>query len=116
MDAHLDERSFVDQEVDPLTRGQLPARVLLFDLLGAAPKLGLLAPFVEVANESLHPGLLAGVRLGRRLGGIGCVFGRGLLGGFAHRPFQFGSRFSKKAVTPSMASSVPSSIVSCERK
>ena len=39
--------------------------------------------------------------------------GGALLG---HRPVHSGSRFSKNAVTPSMASSVESSIVSCERR
>ena len=71
VDAHLDEGALVDQEVDPLARGELAARVLLFDLLGAASELRLIAPLVEIADERLHPGFLAGIRLGGCLGRIG---------------------------------------------
>ncbi len=92
MDPELDEAPRVDQQVDPLARGQLAALVLLGDLLLAAAELRLLATSVEVVGEIAEGGL------------------------FHQRPFHSGSRFSKNAVTPSIASSVESSIVSWERR
>ncbi len=88
MDTHLDEGALVDEQVDALARGELARVVLLFDLLLAAAELGLLAAGVEVLGEVVE----------------------------AHRPFHSGSRFSKNAVTPSIASSVESSIVSWARR
>ena len=116
LDAELDEGPRVDQQVDPLTGGQLAAFVLLGDLLFAAPELGRLATGVEVLDQRLHARLLAGLDLVRRLGSLRLLGGvddllRLVLRGH-QRPFQLGSRFSKNAVTPSIASSVPSSIVS----
>ncbi len=50
-------------------------------------------------------------------GGVGLtLLGLRLIRGHAYLPFHSGSRFSKKAVTPSIASSVPSSIVSWEQR
>ena len=51
MDAHLDERAGVDEQVDPLARGQLAALVLLRDLLLAPAELRLRAPLVELARR-----------------------------------------------------------------
>ena len=101
VDAHLDERALVDQQVDPLAGRELAALVLLGDLLLAAAQLRLLAPLVEVLGRARTSSVWG---LGARAG----------LGRVAHFPFHSGSRFSKNAMTPSIASSVPSSIVSCE--
>ena len=98
--------------------------MLLGDSLCASPEPRRFAPLLEVGYERINAARLLGFasgggRVGHRLG----FGGGGLLGSrddlfsfFAHRPFQFGSRFSKNAVTPSIASSVESSIVSCERR
>ena len=51
VDAELDERAVVDQQRDPLARGQLLARVLLCDLLLAAAEADLRAARVEVFDE-----------------------------------------------------------------
>ena len=99
MDAELDEGPLVDQQVDPLARRQLARVVLLLDLLLAAAELRPLARVVELVGQ-----------LGeRRRSGK-------LVVGHRYRPFHSGSRFSKNAVTPSTASSVESSIVSCEHR
>src|SRR5439155_19991245 len=98
VDAELHERPLVDQQVDPLAGGELARVVLLGDLLLAAAEPGALAALLELLRE-----------LGERSG-------PGKLGLVAHRPFQTGSRFSKNSVTPSIASSVPSSIVSCAHR
>ena len=115
--AHLDERALVHEQVDPLAGRQLPGRVLLGDLLLAAAELRLLAPLVQVVDERLQRPALGRGRLGR--------LARMLLSQAAPRtrttnneqpiptsPSNSGSRFSKNAVTPSIASSVDSSIVS----
>ena len=118
VDAHLDEGARVDEQVDPLARGQLAGGVLLGDLLLAPAELRLLAALVEVVDRAPSAcrsfaggasGASAVLRGRRHLLGLGC---------FAHPylPFHTGSRFSKNAVTPSIASSVESSIVSCERR
>jgi hypothetical protein len=51
VDPELDERAVVDQERDPLTRGQLLARVLGLDLVRAASQLDLLAPRPQILGE-----------------------------------------------------------------
>ena len=77
MHADLDERAGIDQQVDPLARGQLALRVLRVDLLGAPAELDLRAAVVQVVHERLQParlsvlGRLRGRDLtGMRLGGI----------------------------------------------
>ncbi len=87
MDAELDEGALVDQQRDPLPRGELFALVLLGDLLLAAPEPDLRAPGVQVLDERAQQRC----RCLRRV---------------HQRPFQTGSRFSKNAVTPSTMSSV----------
>ena len=94
MDAELHERARVDQQRDPLARGELFALVLLGDLLLAASEHDLRAAGLQVLDQRPQQG-------------------RGL----AHyRPFHCGSRFSKNAVTPSTMSSVESASVSCARR
>ena len=51
MDAKLDERSLVDQQVEPLAGGQFLPLVLLGDLLRATALPDLLAPRLEVLGE-----------------------------------------------------------------
>ena len=51
MDAQFDERAVVDQQRDPLARGQLLGGVLRGDLLGPAAQLDLLAPGGQVRGE-----------------------------------------------------------------
>ena len=101
VDAELDEGAVVDQEREPLARGQLVLLVLARDLLLAAAELRLRAALLEVLDE----------RSQRR-----ALDERVRLDAFLHRPFHWGSLFSKNAVTPSMASSVDSSIVSWARR
>ena len=106
VDAQLGERAVVDQQRDPLARGELFAFVLLLDLLLAAAISDLRAARLEILDEGTEETLGAlGSRgttgLGRfalRVLGLG---DRGRAGGGlgAHqRPFHSGSRFSKKAV------------------
>src|SRR5262249_45579715 len=110
-------------------------------LLLAAAELRLLAALVDVLGERLHAGLLAALDLlrgftntSRRL--LPSITGRALArpriiggGGFGRvrlgnpcrlvshqRPFHSGSRFSKKALTPSWMSSVVKVSESCERR
>src|ERR687893_2480999 len=89
VDSELDEGPLVDQQGEPLARGQLLALVLLSDLLLAAAELDLLAALAQVVDQRAQD---------RALG---------------HLPVHCGSLFSKNAFTPSTASSVDSSIVSC---
>src|SRR5205814_9119446 len=99
------ERALVDQQVDLLARRQLAGVVLLLDLLGAPAELRALPTGVELLGQ-----------LGERRGSGQQILARRLLrftsggggvsGRLCHRPFHTGSRFSKKAATPSMASSV----------
>jgi len=51
VDPHLDEGALVDQQVDPLPRGQLAALVLLGDLLLAAAELRLGAALVQLLGQ-----------------------------------------------------------------
>ena len=51
VDAELDEGALVDQQVDPLARGQLAALVLLGDLLLAAAELRLRAALVQLLGQ-----------------------------------------------------------------
>jgi hypothetical protein len=114
MDAHLDERPRIDEQVDALARRQLAALMLLGDLLLAAAQLRLLAALVQIDDELSELGL---GRLGRgSLGQVRLLGGCRDLVAFSHLPFHSGSRFSKNALTPSIASSVESSIVSCARR
>ena len=48
MDPELDERPLVDQQREPLARGELVGRVLGGDLLGASPQLDLLPASLQV--------------------------------------------------------------------
>src|SRR6185369_17841970 len=105
MDPHLDEGALVDQEVDPLAGGELAAVVLLGDLLFAAAELCLLAPGVQLRGQ-------VGQRRSPRQQVLGLLLGRHQ----PQRPFHCGSRFSKKAVTPSTMSSVVKVSESCERR
>src|SRR4029453_16532978 len=95
-------------------RGQLAALVLERDLLLAATQLCLLAPGVDVLGEPLHPGVLAALDLVGSLRSFALVLG--LVGRCHQRPFHSGSRFSKKALTPSWMSSVEKVSESCERR
>ena len=57
MDAQLGERPVVDEQVEPLARGELLLRVLARDPLLAAAELGLGAALVQVLDEgSQHRG------------------------------------------------------------
>src|SRR6185437_3285561 len=98
VDPHLDPRALVDQQRDPLARGQLLALVLSGDLLGAAAEHDLLAPRAQILGERAQ-----------QAGGWS-------VGAQSQRPFHSGSRFSKNALTPSWMSSVENAIVSCERR
>jgi hypothetical protein len=51
VDAQLDVGALVDQQVETLARGQLPALVLLGDLLLAAPQLHPLATLMEILHQ-----------------------------------------------------------------
>ena len=51
MDAQFDERAVVDQQRDPLARGQLLGGVLRGDLLGPAAQLDLLAPLSQILGQ-----------------------------------------------------------------
>src|SRR5260221_3556679 len=104
VDAELDEAALVDQQVDPLARGQLAALVLLGDLLLAAPQLRLLAALVQLFVQL------------RQRGGAGEKVPRLLLGARHYLPFHCGLRFSKNAVTPSTMSSVVKVRESWERR
>ena len=92
MDSELDEAACVDEQLDPLARGELAGLVLARNPLLAAAELRPLAAGVQILGQRPETRLVA------------------------HLPFHCGSRFSKNAVTPSIASSVESSIVSCERR
>jgi hypothetical protein len=72
----------VDQQVDPLARGQLAALVLLGDLLLAAAELRLLAALVQLLGQLAE----RGPRPGKQVLGL-------LLGAAHYRPFHCGSRF-----------------------
>jgi hypothetical protein len=48
VDSELDERPFVDQQRQPLARGQLVGRVLGYNLLGPSALLDLLTASLEV--------------------------------------------------------------------
>src|SRR5262249_44870177 len=129
VDPHLHEAAGVAEQVDPLARRQLAAVVLKRDLLLAAAELRPLAPGVDVLGEALHPGPLTALdrvwglaRPGRRLG---IASGRGGFGSVwlgnpgrlvPQRPFPSGSRFCKKALSPSWMSSVEKVSESCERR
>jgi hypothetical protein len=90
LDAELDERSGVDEQVDPLASRELAALVLKRDLFLAATELRLLATRVEVLDQWAHPGFLAvlgaggrlrRLRLLRRVGHLLCfVAGLGFVG------------------------------------
>src|SRR5690349_15060597 len=54
VDAHLDERARVDEQVDALARRQLAGVVLLLNLLLAAAELRLLAARVQLVGEALE--------------------------------------------------------------
>ncbi len=56
VDAELGERAVVDQQREPLARGQLVALVLLGDLLLAAAQPRLLAALVEVVHQRAERG------------------------------------------------------------
>ncbi len=120
MDAELDEAARVGQQIDPFARRQLADGVLPCDLLLPAAELRSLAADVEVVDQALETRFAAVLGLRRRLGRLALALG--LVIGFSsaaigpQRPFHSGSRFSKNAVTPSIASSVASSIVSWERR
>jgi len=104
--------NYPDQQVDPLAGSQLAALVLLLDLVEAAPEPRLSTALVELLGQGGQRGR-AGQQVLRGLLGRGPV----LVLVLAHqRPFHSGSRFSKKALTPSIASSLESSIASCERR
>jgi hypothetical protein len=51
VDAELGEGALVDQQGEPLARGQLVLGVLALDPFGAAAQLRLLAPLVQVLDE-----------------------------------------------------------------
>ena len=51
VDAQLDEGALVDQQLEPLARGELVLLVLALDLLLAAALPGLLAPLVQIVDE-----------------------------------------------------------------
>ncbi len=105
VDPHLDEGALVDEQVEPLARGQLAALVLFGDLLLAAAKLRLLAALVQLLGEVVQ----------RRRSRQEVL--RFLLGApHPYLPFHCGSRFSKNAVTPSTMSSVEKVSESCERR
>src|SRR2546429_97311 len=124
---HLDEGPLVAEEVDPLARRQLSALVLEGDLLLAPAELRVLPPPMQVLDEVLHPRPLAALDLVGRLGGLALVMAWSvallrllrlllrLVLGCHQRPFHSGSRFSKKALTPSWMSSVEKVSESCER-
>ena len=79
LDPNLDERAGIDQQVDPLPGGQLPALVLDGDLFGAASELRLLAAGVKILDERPHAGRLAGLDVVRRLGRLALVLRSDLL-------------------------------------
>src|SRR3954454_1212936 len=114
VDSHLHEGARVAEQIDPLARRELAAFVLLRDLLLAASELRLRPTLVDLLGEGLHAGLLAGLHLVGGLGGLSLM--PGLIGRSHQRPFQSGSRFSKKALTPSWMSSVENVSESCERR
>src|SRR3954454_5616896 len=114
VDSHLHERAGIAEQVDPLAGGELAALVLLRDLLLAAAELRLRATLVNLLGERLHPGLLAGLDPVRCLGSLPLM--PCLIRGCHQRPFHSGSRFSKKALTPSWMSSVEKVSESCERR
>jgi len=51
---HLDERSFVEQQIESLARGQLPLLMLRFEPLFPAPFLRLGAPLFEEIEFVTH--------------------------------------------------------------
>ncbi len=96
VDAHLDEGAVVDQQRQALAGGELLLGVLAGDLLLAAALGDLRASLEQVLDQRAQQ--------------------RGRLLGAHQRPFHTGSRFSKKAPTPSAMSSVDCAIVSCARR
>ena len=100
LDAELDERALIDEQRDPLARRQLFALVLQRDLLGAAALHDLRAARLQLLDQRAQQGA------------VRCFD----LAGHRQRPFQTGSRFSKKALTPSTMSSVESASVSWARR
>src|SRR5204862_2913609 len=86
----------------------------LRDLLLAAAALRLRTTLVTLLGAPLHAGLLAGLDLVGGLGSLALV--TGFIRGSHQRPFHSGSRFSKKALTPSWMSSVEKVSESCERR
>src|SRR3954453_8149011 len=114
VDSHLHEGARVAEQIDPLARRELAAFVLLRDLLLAAAELRLRTTLVDLLGEVLHAGLLAGFDLVGGLGGLALM--PGLICRSHQRPFHSGSRFSKKALTPSWMSSVEKVSESCERR
>jgi hypothetical protein len=64
VDAELDERALVDQQRQPLARGQLLAGVLGGDLLRSPAELDLLSPRPKVIGERGQQG--GGGRVGRQ--------------------------------------------------
>ena len=101
VDTDLVEGSGVDQQVEPLAGGQLAALVLGLDLGQATAEFRLGAALVELVGEFVERGGSGEL--------VHSFFGH-------QRPFHSGSRFSKKALTPSIASSVESSIASWARR
>src|SRR5262249_9822477 len=126
VDADLDEGAVIDQQVDPLPPGELAPPVLDRGLLLPPAEFGRLAALVEVLDQVLHPGRLAALDLVGGLRSLGAVLlGRVRLLRLAllrlvlrchQRPFHSGSRFSKKALTPSWMSSVEKVSDSWERR
>jgi hypothetical protein len=68
VDAQLDERAGVDQQLDPLAGGQLLLRVLGRDLLRAAAELDPLSSRAEVLSQRAEEARRCGVG---RVGGRG---------------------------------------------
>ena len=61
MDPELDERALVDQQREPLARGQLLGGVLGGDLLLTAAELDLLAPGLEILDQRSEQARAGGV-------------------------------------------------------
>ncbi len=108
MHPKLDEGVLVDQEREALAGGQLAALVLLGDLLGAAAGPYVRPPLLEILDERAQRRPRLGIENRERA--LGAASRR------AHRPLHTGSRFSKKALTPSTMSSVEVASESCARR
>ena len=108
MHPELGEGALVDQEREALAGGQLVAPVLLGDLLGAAAGPDRLPTLLEILNERAQRRPRLGLE-NRELA-LGAARRRD------HRPLHTGSRFSKKALTPSTTSSVEVASESCARR